>query len=219
MNYRIRDWNEHFENNRSREIKRMDWVPMPNKMDGSGYAELLDHPNGAAHFGAWVAIVEIASRRPVRGELPHGGADICRVLWRMSRIPAVVFEEAIPRLLDIQWIEEFTVESRTVPQDAAPRARALHGTEGKGIEGKGTSTTRTPDEEFKIVRQALVDYSAGKMGNPDDALVFKVLKAARGAPVEEIGQCLKKLHASGKRPESWGWFPTVVAAKFSGRPL
>ena len=63
MNFwRIKDWNHHFENNRTRDLKRMAWVPMPNKMDGDGYTELLDHPNGPAHFGAWVAIVEIASR-------------------------------------------------------------------------------------------------------------------------------------------------------------
>jgi hypothetical protein len=60
---RIRDWSEHFENNRTKELVRMAWVPVPNKQDGDGYTELLDHVNGAAHLGAWIAIVELASTR------------------------------------------------------------------------------------------------------------------------------------------------------------
>ena len=59
---RVKDWNLLFENNRTRGLKHLDWVPMPNKMDSDGYTELVDHPNGAAHLGAWFAIVQIASR-------------------------------------------------------------------------------------------------------------------------------------------------------------
>src|ERR1039458_9015187 len=121
-------------------MKRMGWVPIPNRMDGAGYTELLDHPNGAAHLGAWLAIVEIASRRDVRGTLPQEGAEIPQALARISRIPAVVFEEALPRLLKIQWIERVTEipqegaeipqegaeipqEGAEIPQECAPRAR------------------------------------------------------------------------------------------------
>src|SRR5215204_7119419 len=60
--YRIRDWGKHFENNRTRDLKALHFVILPNKHDGDGYTELLDHPNGAAHYGAWVAIVQVASR-------------------------------------------------------------------------------------------------------------------------------------------------------------
>ena len=45
--YRIRDWQRHFENNRTRELKVMAWVPVPNKMDGDGYTELVTHPSSA----------------------------------------------------------------------------------------------------------------------------------------------------------------------------
>jgi hypothetical protein len=31
-------------------------------MDGDGYTELVDHDDGAAHLGAWCAIVQIASK-------------------------------------------------------------------------------------------------------------------------------------------------------------
>ncbi len=35
--YRVRDWGVHFENSRSRDYKKLDWVPIPNKHDGKGY--------------------------------------------------------------------------------------------------------------------------------------------------------------------------------------
>ncbi len=112
--YRIKDWYRLFENNRTRELKHMDWVPVPNKMDGTGYTELVDHPNAAAHLGAWLAIIEIASRQKVRGNFPQVGAGIpqsvegmSKVLCRISRLPNSVFEELIPRLLKMEWIERF----------------------------------------------------------------------------------------------------------------
>src|SRR5947209_4917828 len=103
MPIRIRDWHVHFENNRSRELQRCDWVPMPNKMDGEGYTELVDHPNGAAHFGAWCAMVQIASRRKPRGHFEQGLADLPKYLARLSRLPVAVFEEVLPRLLQMRW--------------------------------------------------------------------------------------------------------------------
>ena len=124
--YRVKDWNTHFENNRTRELKRLDWVPVPNKMDGRGYTALVDHPNGAAHLGGWIAILEIASRQKVRGEIPQDGAGLSQCLARISRLPAILFEELIPRLESMGWVEgaEIPQLGATIPQDgAASRAR------------------------------------------------------------------------------------------------
>lgn len=132
--YRIRNWSTLYENNRTRELKRMDWVPIPNKMDGAGYTRLVDHPNGAAHFGAWVALVEIASRSEVRGTLVRDGVALsCEDLGRISHLGAALFTEALPRFVDsIKWLEivEIASEPQTsavIPQDDAEeclRARA-----------------------------------------------------------------------------------------------
>ena len=112
MAYRIRDWGKHFENHDSRKLKRLDWVSIPNKTDGEGYTALVDHPNAAAHLGAWYAIVEAASKQSTRGQLPAGIppdlGGISRSLGRMSRLPSDVFREVIPRLLEIGWLEEFS---------------------------------------------------------------------------------------------------------------
>lgn len=118
--FRIKDWDKHFENNRTRELKYLDWVPIPNKMDGDGYTELVDHPDGAAHLGAWVAIVEVASRCDVRGTLmrdgdrPHDSAS----LSRQTRLPKQVFDEVIPRLILIGWIESQYIYSKVVKEDS-----------------------------------------------------------------------------------------------------
>lgn len=109
MILRVFDWNKNFETPESRKLKFLKWVAVPNKTDGEGYTALIDHENGPSHLGAWYAIVETASRQDPRGTLPRGiPADftgICRSLGRISRLPSRIFEEAIPRLIEIGWIE------------------------------------------------------------------------------------------------------------------
>jgi hypothetical protein len=157
--YRIKNWDKHFENNRTRELKRLDWVPIPNKMDGDGYTDLVDHPNAAAHLGAWLAIVEIASRQDPRGTLPVGRHGLAKTLSRISRLPVELFEEAIPRLIgEVGWLEEVpepvpSQDDAGTSQDDAPRVRALR--EGKGMEGNGRegNTAPAPDREPTPISQ------------------------------------------------------------------
>lgn len=109
---RVVDWPRHFENNRTKPLKYMTWVPVPTKQDGDGYCTLVNHPNGAAHLGCWLAILEIAAKCEPRGTLlrdsrrnvPHTPQSLAVI----SRLPARLFEEVIPRLLEpeIGWLEE-----------------------------------------------------------------------------------------------------------------
>ena len=126
MAWRIRDWDRHFENHRTRALRHLTWIPIPNKQDGDGYTFLLDHRDGAAHYGAWLAIVLIASKCNPRGwlvrdeletdpalsggrapdtaalvKIPHSIADLARI----SRVRAQVYHAAITRLLTIGWLE------------------------------------------------------------------------------------------------------------------
>lgn len=137
--YRIRDWYTLYENNRSRELKHLEWVLVPNRMDTDGYTEFVDHPNAAAHLGCWIAILQIASRREVRGSLPQCDAGLSHALARISRLPAGLFNEVIPRLLKIKWIEqlgEIPHDDAIIPHVSAEKSR-LKGREGKGTEGNG----------------------------------------------------------------------------------
>lgn len=160
--YRVANWEDHFENNRTRELKAMSWVPMPNKHDGDGYTQLIDHKDGAAHFGAWVLIVEVASKCDPRGTLLRQSGTGLReghsaeTLSRMTRCPVSVFRVAIERLCEIGWLETIHLETKGLadsPHESAamthedattPHRGALK--EGKGREGTEGKEVPLPEE-------------------------------------------------------------------------
>lgn len=104
---RVRNWDAHYEVNRTRCLKTTLWVPVPNRLDNDGYLELVTHASGAAHLGAWLSLLQVASRCKPRGTLVRddGSPHSVETLARITRLPADVFNEAIPRLLSIGWIE------------------------------------------------------------------------------------------------------------------
>lgn len=123
MLYRVRDWEAHFENSRSRTYKRLDWVPIPNKHDGKGFRRLIAGEHGPALFAAWVLIVQVASKCPERGVLadedgPLDADDLCL----KTGCPAIVFEQAFEVLSSskIGWLE---VEQ--LPDDCQPPVSTL----------------------------------------------------------------------------------------------
>lgn len=227
--YRIRDWDRHFENNRTRELKKLSWVPMPVKHDGDGYTELLDHPNGAAHFGAWCALVEVAGKCDERGTLLRDTAEphTAATLSRLTRIPVAVWDEALPRLVKIAWLEQVT----PIPQETAalaPQEGAafLKGTEGKDKRERVRAREETDltdgtdaDQEWMalgeirehggIQREAFLRL---KRDHPDadwpgliremvlaDANTLGGVRSAWGW----LGAALKRQAISGKRQAEW----------------
>jgi uncharacterized phage protein (TIGR02220 family) len=156
--YSIVNWDRLFENNRTRELKKLDWVPIPNKHDGDGFTELMDRPNGVAIFGAWVLILQLASKCNPRGCLyrqnpaspcePHTAASISRI----TRCPEKIITDALSVLVTIGWIERKELADNDLhnpagwcgivttqsPQPAAPGCLEGKGREVKGIEQNGT---------------------------------------------------------------------------------
>jgi hypothetical protein len=66
----IHHWDALYETYESKRLARgCSWVAVPNKHDGRGYRRLLREKDGVALFGAWVLMVEVASKCPVRGVL------------------------------------------------------------------------------------------------------------------------------------------------------
>src|SRR5581483_3043113 len=103
---RVRNWEDNFETGESKKVGRLSWVALPNDLQDIHYRMLVNHPEGAAHFGAWVAIVEVASaaRRPRSGLLVDGGVALtAKHLEMKTGIPEAVFAAAIPRLLEFRW--------------------------------------------------------------------------------------------------------------------
>lgn len=66
----VRRWSEHFETYESRKLKgALSWVKVPVKHDGRGLARIMKEPDGLQIFGAWILILQIAAKMPVRGLL------------------------------------------------------------------------------------------------------------------------------------------------------
>jgi len=198
MLLRVKDWEKHFENNRTRELKKMQWVPMPNKQDGDGYRELIeDHPNGVAHYGAWCALISVASKCDPRGTLlrDSGMPHTWPSLKRKTGIPVEVWEEAIPRLVETGWLVATPCESTTPQEGAKPpqgNAALSHEPALNGMEGNGRELNGTEEEDKTVpvtpgattVRvPALVDsinlttlYTDGKTrrywGSPSHGILF-----------------------------------------------
>lgn len=191
--YRIKGWSTHYENNRSRELKRPEWLPLPNSFEGRGYMELCDNPAGMSHYGAWCMLLAAASRMPTRGLLvADSGAPLSiKDIARMTRGSAKVFEEALPRLLAIGWVEEtehvndglimcsdasgVSADGRdgvhdpssgaTIPQASRTPMRDSAGK--RSLEGEGEGELEREREKRKI-QNALSLTSGLKIGKPEE---------------------------------------------------
>jgi hypothetical protein len=160
--WRIKDWELIFENSRSRACERLNWVPIPNKHDSDGYAILIDHEHGASHYGTWCLLVQVASKCRPRGTLirvggaPHDADSLSRI----TRVGAHVFREAIPRFLEVGWLETISEPSADYqPPVTEGKVREGKGREGKGrewkgMEGKNRTFVRTEDEVFCFAAEA-----------------------------------------------------------------
>lgn len=111
--YQIRDWRKHFEKNRTHGNSTPKHVAIPNSLDGSAYAELVQgHDEGPAHFGAWIVLLQTASKCTPRGTLvrsnglPHDTLSLSRV----TRFPERILSDALQRLVTLGWIEVSVVD-------------------------------------------------------------------------------------------------------------
>lgn len=206
--YRIKGWSDCYENNRTRELKTMQWVPIPARLDGDGYTELLDHKNGAAHYGIWVGCVIVASRCDPRGTLlrdtkkPFCESSLSRVL----RIPSSLIGEALNRFVSIGWLETehytdtqvaaTSHEGATIPQDVATISHegALNGKKErkKGSEWKEeTHRTSVPDAldvpEFNVAWSDWLEFRRTKRKPVSDlAAKTQLADLARYGPATAI---------------------------------
>lgn len=169
--YRIRDWTKHFENNRTREMDKMRWVPVPNKHDGEGFQRIMQEKDGIQIYGCWHLILQVASKMPVRGTLlREDGTPITATIlalktgWRHPQD----FQRSLDfcSSADVAWVEHVKPVQLEIPQVGAGnpqvgarKGRELKGIELEGIEGKGTEEKRTPDGDAGIVEKPYTDWT------------------------------------------------------------
>lgn len=193
MLYKIKEWNYHYENSRSRSIAHCNWTPIPNKQDGLGYKRLVaTHGNGPAHYGIWMAIVLLVSkqRSPREGYLTHNGkidgepltpADI----HLTTGMPEKLISEALPRFAQIGWAEVIVSDEfdTSLPPSAPERqgvATLQHNTTQHNTEKRYTQTSfdkfweAWPKKEDKA--KCVQWWERNK---PDSALVDLMIKKVK----------------------------------------
>lgn len=121
--FRIRDWHSRFENNRSREVKELEWVKMPIEIGSEEYAELMEDGQGAAVLGVWTVLVWMAARCRPRGSLIKfdGAPHTIESIAKRAGIAAPLCRHACGVLAALGWLEQpaFTrhalIDGRKVP--------------------------------------------------------------------------------------------------------
>lgn len=105
--YIINDWDDNFEVSESRKIKKLSWVALPNRHDSAPFRRVAQLQNSPEIFAAWVLIVQIASKMPVRGVLQNSAGPLtCEDLALMTGFPEKIFAAAFLELQKpgIKWI-------------------------------------------------------------------------------------------------------------------
>jgi hypothetical protein len=112
--YRIKNWNDIYENNRTREIKKLGWFPVPIKLDGDGYTLIMAESDGVEIFGSWIACGEVAASCEPRGTLlrhsgiPHSADSLSRI----TRIPIKIINRMLSFCLEkCKWLELIDLET------------------------------------------------------------------------------------------------------------
>jgi len=177
--WRIKDWNNHYENAKSEVVQAARWVPVPNKQDGDGYLTLLDHKDGAAHYGCFMAIVLLASKcgaHGARGNLrqSNGIPHTVETISRKTHMPPALVLATLNRCrgVEVGWVE-WVDDSEAGGDLFAPASRgasdrtvAASGKVESDGGGDGEMPRREPVKSLKRTSEVLSgdSPSAGRMG-------------------------------------------------------
>jgi len=151
--YRVRNWDKHFENNRTRELKRLDWVPVPNKHDGEGYLSIMAQKDGLLIYAAWHLILQVASKCGTRGTLLRDDGTPLTAL-AIALKTGCRKEKAVQRALDfcsspqVGWLER--LERNPAGGCDNPAGGCL---EGKGREEKRSEGKDPPEAAPKSLEK------------------------------------------------------------------
>ncbi len=169
--YHVVNWATHHENSRSRQIRNITWVPVPNKHDGEGFLRIMEQPDGMIIYAAWHLILQVASKCHPRGTLVRDdGTPLTPVAIALkARASEADIVRAIEVLVspEVNWLKEVTEivdddddddsgdgcqegDGQVIPGcqegDGCPSQK---GREGKGTEGKETREGSSGDDHIQ----------------------------------------------------------------------
>lgn len=211
MTYSIRGWSDHFENAQSRKCVTLNWIRIGNQHDGKSFRRLMAKDNGPQIYGAWILLLQVASKCPVRGVLadedgPLSAEDIAY----KTGCPESVLADAMTVLTskEIRWLET-TENGSAIEQtgsavvadcqsaaaridDAGDREEEKRADEKREVPAHPIQTADRSQDDFTKVADELV-----QRWNASDLLKVRKLTPPRK----------KALRARLKEPdwrESWG---------------
>ncbi len=220
--YSIADWQDAYENNRSRIVNDLTWVPVPNRHDGESYARLMLRKDAPEIFTVWILLLQVASQgKKPRGRLirDNGTAHDFVSLALKTRGKEAWFKKALPVLLELGWVLSEVIDSQsdgttlaqgdaTVPQD---------GTSGKQGDEEGNGKKEEKEAvlpfESEVFRQGWESWMAYRKFRRFDAYAPQGI-AAQFSKFKEWGEPLSLEAMSESIRNNWqGLFPPKVNGK------
>lgn len=194
--YKIRDWNDLYENNRSRTVKDLSWVAIPNKHDGENFTLIMAHKDGAKIFSAFVLMVQVASKCSPRGTLikDNGTPHTVSSLSAKCRCPDSWFEIAFDYLeKSTDWLEIETLADgcqetdRMLTGNCHPtdeeRKEGIEKKEGNASNAASKVVIEVPENlkttEFKCAWEMWLEHLRQKKHKPTDI--------AKGMQLKKLG--------------------------------
>ena len=220
MSYQIIDWNKHYENNRSRQVERLQWVSLPNRHDGEGYSIIMADERAAEVFTAWILLIQVASKCNPRGSLVRddGTPMSLRAISLKTRGDLKWFEYAIPKLLEVGWIQPLTsCCDNGAPERHASDAQVTSGCE-EGMEEKEQKeeNQKRPmgSDSFTLVEIAISEIHSSRTPKAFSPAERNTLKELRSRITDEEliadAQAIKQAKNNG-----WEYFARTRPALLS----
>jgi hypothetical protein len=153
--YRIANWTNIYENNRSRAIVATEWVPIPNKF-GDGYLSMVAGADGALAYAGWIGMVLVASKCTPRGLLIQttGKPHTIESVAVKCHLPVECVRLAVKRGLEIGWLEETDacVKPAGIRQEGDADGAVIRQAPSDQEDGTGNKSTNERGREGETVR-------------------------------------------------------------------
>jgi hypothetical protein len=188
VTYQIKDWESHFENDRSKGRDRCSFVCIPNKQHGMGFSRIVAEKDGAMVYGIWHMIVGACSqqKRPRGGWLTDDGSPT-GTSWTAEDL-AVKFRRPVAEIRrGLEVLCSPKVGWLAVHNEVSPKAKSSShheltmdspsdhlegkGREEEGMEmnGRGSARAEPGATPARFVKPTLeeVRLAAAKVGLPE----------------------------------------------------
>lgn len=168
IRYQVKDWNKHFENDRSRAIDQCSWLPIPNKR-GMSLTYILSLEDGRAIFADFILLLQALSkqRTPRHGWLTFDGTGK-GAPWSLDVIAraCLTTPTRIERLLavlcspEVGWILKH--EDSTTCERDLNGSKVTPNSQKNPVEGRKEEKERKKEEKDTVADATAVSPAIGK---------------------------------------------------------